>query len=325
MDILTEILGIQAEYNIWNKKDELPLYIAESYVFWSATLNGCRCIIIEPVEELTTLPAIRKQIIKIRKIENVPVVIKVQSISSYRRKSMISSSIPFITDKQVFLPFLGAYLEKYNNEPREVTKFTKSTQQLVLLYLYIKEKQFYISKATGILPYTAMTMSRAVKQLEATGLFEITKDGVSKVIESKYDKEELYDRIKIYMVSPVREIGYIEKKNITGNMVLAGTSALAEETMINDDRVKTFAVFEKAFDKALMIKELVEPDKQVKLELWRYDPMLYTDNNIADPISLALSFENKNDERIEEAVEKLLENIWRNQYGNRICGIQEMV
>ncbi len=53
-----------------------------------------------------------------------------------------------------------------------------------------------MSEATEKLPFTAMTLSRAVKQLEAVDLFTITKDGVNKVIESNYDRWELFDKIK---------------------------------------------------------------------------------------------------------------------------------
>ena len=45
-----------------------------------------------------------------------------------------------------------------------------------------------------------MTMSRAVKQLEATGLFYTTKDGVNKVITSRSNRLELYHKLKEYMI-----------------------------------------------------------------------------------------------------------------------------
>ena len=71
-------------------------------------------------------------------------------------------------------------------EPQKLTgKFVYSTQQLFLFYLYSKKKRLYISEAGKVLPFTAMTLTRAVKQLEATDLFLVAKDGVNKFIESK--------------------------------------------------------------------------------------------------------------------------------------------
>ena len=48
-------------------------------------------------------------------------------------------------------------------------------------------------------------------------------------------------------------------------------------------------------------------DKQVRLELWAYNPKQFSEDNSADDISIVLSFADTNDERIEEAVDELQE------------------
>ncbi len=310
MDMLTDIFGVQVQYESWNKQGALPMYIAGSYDFTVAIWNGCRCIVLSPTEELVTLPALKKQIKRIQEIDTVPVVIKLPSVSLYRRKKMIESGIPFITGKQAFLPFMGTFLTKEDEEAKEVTKFMFSTQQLALMYLYNNSKKLYVADATKKLPFTAMTMSRAVKQLEATGLFHTTKDGVNKVIESDYSKRELYEKVKGYLTSPVRKIGYLNKAEITADMVIAGDSVLAEVTMLNPSRVMTYAVYAKSFAKEGLVNELIDPDEQVRLELWEYDPKQFSVDNMADKLSVALSFEGNEDERVEEAVKELLEGIW---------------
>lgn len=310
MDILTDIFGVQVQYEGWNKQGALPMYIAGSYDFAVAILNGCRCIVLSPTEELVTLPALKKQIKRIQEIENVPVVIKLPTVSLYRRKKLIESGIPFITGKQAFLPFMGTFLTQENEEAIEVTKFMFSAQQLVLMYLYNNNKKLYVSDATKKLPFTAMTMSRAVKQLEAIGLFFTTKDGVNKVIESDYSGRELYEKVKTYMTSPVRKIGYLNKPDITTDMVLAGDSVLAEATKLNPSRVMTYAVYVKSFAKEKLVNELIDPDEQIRVELWEYDPKQFSEDGMADRLSVALSFEGNEDERVEEAVEELLEGVW---------------
>ncbi len=67
-----------------------------------------------------------------------------------------------------------------------------------------------------MLPFTAMTLTRAVKQLEATDLFLVAKDGVNKFIESKYKRDELFEKAKGYLMTPVRKAGYIDKTQVTG-------------------------------------------------------------------------------------------------------------
>ncbi|MCM1467588.1 MAG: hypothetical protein NC086_05520 [Alistipes sp.] len=311
MDLLTSIFGIEAQYENWNKQGVLPLYIAGSYKFQTARLNGCECIILTPEGVLDTLPALKKQIKKIQEIDNVPVVLRLSAVSAYRRKNLIEGRIPFITNKQVFLPFMGAYLTKENEETAEIKKFMFSTQQLILLYLYSGEQKLYVSEAVNKLPFTAMTMSRAVKQLEMTGLFHIWKDGVSKVIEARYDRHELFEKIRGYLSTPVRRVGYLEKANRTKDMVIAGETVLAEETMLNPGRLETYAVYVKSVDKSIVVNELIDPDKQIRIELWEYDPKQFSDDYMADKLSVALSFSESTDERIEKMVEELLESVWR--------------
>ena len=310
MDLLRNLFGITTKYSDWDRQGELPLYIALSYDFVLADLSGCRCIILSPKGELATVPALIKQIDRIQNVENVPVVIRLSSVSPYRRNKMIEEGIPFITGKQVYLPFLGTYLTKEDRTVENVNKLMFSAQQLVLLYLYSNCKRLYVSEATQRLPFTAMTMSRAVRQLEATGLFYTTKDGVNKVIESDYSGKELYNKVKEYLSSPVRIEGYICKSDVTSNMVLAGDMVLAEETILSPSKVMTYAIYARNFVKDKVAKELVDFNDQVKLELWEYDPKLLSQDSMADRLSVALSFKNQEDERIEMAVDEMLDKVW---------------
>lgn len=307
--MLTNIFGLPIKYEDWNRQNILPLYLVASYKFLNAYIAKQRCIMLVPLDGLDTLPALKKQITKIKAVDDVPVVLNLKSISIYRRNSLIEHQIPFVTEKQAYLPFLGALLTNENEkeELRQVEKFVFSTQQLFLLYLYRNEKQLYVSEATRTLPFSAMTLSRAAKQLEASGLFFVTKDGVNKVIESSYDRSELFEKGLHYLSSPVRRFGYIDRDQITKDMVLAGESALAAHTMLNPNKIETYAVSEKNFDKSALKQELVDPKKQVKLEVWAYDPKQFVKDGIADSLSVVLSFLESRDERIEEAVEQLKE------------------
>jgi hypothetical protein len=309
--MLTNIFGIPIKYEQWNKENYLPLYIAESYDFQTAMVDTQRCIMLTLKDEIATIPALRKHIKRIQEVDNVPVVFVLSTVSSYRRKSLIENKIPFVTDKQVYLPFMGTLLVEQNEPEKEVHKFMFSTQQLALLYFYVGKQRLYMAEATKNLPFTAMTLSRAVKQLEAVGLFAVTKDGVNKVIEAKYDKTLLFEKIKRYCSSPVRTVGYLEKANLTDDMVLAGETALSEMTMLNPDRVVTYAIYHKLFDKKQLIKELVDPDKQIRLEVWEYDPKQFTNGNVADSLSVVLSLIGSEDERIEEAIAEMLEKEFR--------------
>ena len=118
---------------------------------------------------------------------------------------------------------------------------------------------------------------------------------------------ELFEKAKKYLSTPVRRSGFIDKLQVTENMVFAGETALSEKTMLNPNRIVTYAISEADYDKTLLTEELVDPDKQVRLELWAYNPKQFSEDNSVDDISLVLSFTDTNDERIEEAVDELQE------------------
>ena len=305
--MIDHIFGLSIKYEPWDNKSILPLYIVNSYQFYAAYIENIRCIVIKPIEELPTLPSLKKQIQKIRVIDDVPIVLYSKTISFYRRKSLLENHIPFMTDKQVFLPFIGTLLVDEKGIEKTKDKFVYSTQLLFLAYMYNHEKKVYVSDLSKSLPFSAMTLSRAVKQLEMTDLFLVYKDGVNKVIESKYSYKELFERIQHHLLTPVRQVGYMDQSLITNYMVLAGEIALSEMTMLNPSRLRTYAVYEKDFDKTQLIDELIDPDVQVKVEIWAYDPHLFTHTNIADTLSIVLSLKENKDERIEEVLEDILE------------------
>ena len=303
----TDVFGLTINYKSWDKKQALPLYVAGNYEIDEAIVSNNRFIVMSPIGDLPTLPAMKKHIEKIQKIDDVPVAFYLKNLSDFRRKGMLESNIPFMTEKQVFLPFIGTLLMEEKNNALYKEKFMFSTQQLFLMYLYNRQNKLYVANLGNNLPYSAMTLSRAVKQLEASDLFLVYKDGVNKVIESKYDRRELFERAKPFLLDPVRKYGYIEKSRIDENMVLASESALAKNSMLNPSKLITYAIDEQKMDINQMENELVDPNKQIRLELWGYDPKLFSDDNVADGLSVALSLREIVDERIEEAIDECIE------------------
>ena len=65
------------------------------------------------------------------------------------------------------------------------------------------------------------------------------------------------------------------------------------------------------------LKDLQDSNSQVAIEMWRYDPRKLSREKMVDELSLALSLREDADERVEEAVEEMLNNLWRKIDGNR--------
>ena len=98
---------------------------------------------------------------------------------------------------------LALYLRTLLHIQKLAGKFVYSTQQLFLFYLYSKKKRLYISEAGKELPFTAMTLTRAVKRLEATDLFLVAKDGVNKFSADLQNLRKDFRALKINMSSSV--------------------------------------------------------------------------------------------------------------------------
>ena len=47
------------------------------------------------------------------------------------------------------------------------------------------------------------------------------------------------------------------------------------------------------------------------LQIWKYNPCTLSSDKTVDILSLALSYKDDPDERIEEAVEEMLNNYWK--------------
>ena len=312
MNISIDMLGMKIKYKKWNGVEKLPLYLSSGYNFRKAEIDLCECLLIEPKVELPTLPALKKQIVKIQQVENIPVVICLDNMSSFRRKNMIENRIPFIVkDKQVYLPFMGTFLQaKSDKQIAGIGRFMISTQLVFLLYVYRKNKELYLSYATKYLKYSAMTINRATKQLERSKLFQTRKDGVNKILFSELNKSELYEKIRGYLISPIVNTYYLSKNLVTNNMTLAGTSALSEQSMLSESTLMCYAIEQGDTDKNGIEIELLEPQKQVLIEEWSYSPQLFAREGIADPISIALSLADNEDERVEMAIEEMLNALW---------------
>lgn len=322
MDYLCSTLGVKTKHRKWEKEKQLPYYILDRYRIRQVWIDEMRVLFLYPRTELERIPTIKKHILKIQEIEKLPVVLCLEQVSRQRRQYFLDARIPFVVEgKQIYLPFMGIALqEKYEMEQVISEKLQPSAQLLLLYYIYQHKARFYTNDAVNELGFTAMTISRAVKQLEQTGLFVAEKEGVQKILTAKKQGRELFHEIKPRLIDPVRKKIYIDKVQIQPEMLMAGCTALAEKSMLNPSPVISYAAkVVRGGAKHQHIAEgtlqLMDPERQAELQLWKYDPQVLAVNGCVDVLSLALSFAGDGDERIEEAVEEMLEDFWEGYDG----------
>ena len=320
MNYIKDALDININIKPWNKAGSLPYYLIDKYNFSKVVLDDVPCLFIEPKGELDNLSAIKKHIIKINEFEKAHVVLDIKYIDSWRKKSLIRARIPFYVDKcQIYLPFMGIVLnERYNSNKPNIEFLMPASQLLLFYYLYQKDKELYTGNLNEKFGFTSMQISRAVTQLKSIGFISTYKDGVRIILTSEYEKKELFDLYKQYLINPVRKKLYVDFNKIINKLPVSGITALSQKTMLGAPRIKTLAYFGKIGDLS-GTNSLVDYDSQVEVEIWKYNPTLLSESSdITDTLSLAVSLQSDEDPRVEQAVEEMLDELWEKINDQRI-------
>ena len=314
---LKDIFGIEAVCQKFYDFAGLSHLLVDAYDYILVEINEVKFLAIAPVYEQPTIPTLVNHMKKISSAKNLPVVYHPRSLTYSKMKGLLQQKVPFIVDgKQTYLPFLGTFLQAIGDERNKNVRFSLPAQLLTMMYFYSREPVLYIKKAVEFLPYSAMSITRAMRELEASELFYVEKDKQNNVLRSQLAKQELFEELKARFNSPIWKCGYIDNECVSNDMVLAGEDALAEKSMLANTLPAKYAAYKKIVDIGVLNSELLDSKKQSELQLWSYDPLLFS--HIPDPISLAVSLMDVRDERVEQALDVIMEEVWEGQHGTWI-------
>lgn len=318
MEYLDKVLGIEVTYE--NAEfNHLPNFIVTRYRLQMTSLNGEKVIFLYPKTELEQIGVLKKHIARIQKNENSPVVLVLKEVTFRQKEYLIREKIPFIVEgKQIYLPFMALYLQERCSAEKPLREvILPSAQMLLLHFIYRGAQELSTSQAAKDLGVTPTSISRASKQLEKMGLLQIKKMGVQRILWSEDSSRTLFEKAEDKLVNPIKRTVYIPKELAGADMLESGYLALAEYSMLNEPNAKCYATDKISQWKDVMTNNLQDPQLQVAVEMWRYDPRKLSKQNIVDELSLALALRENTDERVEEAVEEMLNELWRKMDGYR--------
>ena len=312
MEYLNKVLGIQTKYENVIIND-LPNFIISRYKLQLVTLDDQKVIFLYPKEELEQVKSLKTHISRITKEYSFPVILILERITSRQKEYLIRDRIPFIVEgKQIYLPFMATYLqEKCDAELMTTNKILPSTQMLLLYFIYHGTKDLLTSLAAKELNLTPTSISRASKQLESLNILNVKKIGVQKILYYDGNTKKLFENAQSFLENPIKRTVYIPKSYLTDDLLESNLTALSKYSMINESGIKYYATNSISKWKDVMTANLMDQNSQIGIELWKYDPKILSKNRVVDKLSLALSFKDEDDERIEGAVEEMLENLWR--------------
>lgn len=312
---LFENLGVSIAIEKWQKEKSLPLFLRDLYSFYECQLLHESCLAMEARDEAETTPAtVRKHIQQIEDMWRHEIIYLHPSISSYNRKRLIEYKISFVVPgNQMYLPSFGIDLREHIKGMRSVKKrISPSTQAVFLFIIYNWPREGLTpSRLAQLVNYTPMTLTRAFDEIETTGLGNVEMEWRERVLHFEVNRKSLWEKSLDVLSSPVRKRVKVSAPHNTLPLLLAGESALSRHSMLAQPSRPTYAVSAQVWKVLQLNKEITElkihEPGSMEIEIWKYDPELLAREGAVDPLSLYLSLKHTKDERVEKALDTLLE------------------
>lgn len=311
MVFLETTLGIKVRYPAGTISG-LPYYLLDRYQIQPVELDSVNAAFVMPIPPMEPVSTLETHVSQIEKHLGVPGVLVLPSLTSYQKESLIRKRIPFIVEnRQIYLPFLGVYLRsRCDGDTPNLDAILPSSQLLLLHFIYGRCRDLLTSEAALALQLTPTSLSRASRQLEQMKLIRTERRGVQKVIRSDKSPRDLFGQAEPFLRNPVKRKVYVPKDLVGNDLLLSGYSALSRYSMLAPQKLECRAVNHLSTWNHVLSRHLEDPANQCQIELWMYDPRLLTCNGCVDRLSLALALRADGDERVETALEEILETIW---------------
>ena len=294
----------------------LPLYLRQRYRMFGASFLGKALVLAvekNPPESFSVGEYERHASILREKLGE-GVVFVISSLPSSARSPMIQRRIPFVVPKsQTFLPSIWIDLRDRQPLPRLLArkKFTPAAQCLLLFHLQRKPlNAIPLQEIAKTIGYSPIMITKVKTELEAAELCEAVKEGKAVVLDFKYEGKGLWEQAHPFFFGPARRHHWVKWDQPGAPALLAGISALEKKTIISADPLRTFALDHRKYLQLLKEGTLHScrgpEEATVRIESWAYDPALLSEGECVDELSLCLSLADSPDERVQQQVEKLL-------------------
>ena len=312
-----ETLGIAVNPVRWRGRDRVPVFLQDRYTFYEVRILETACVLMVDTDEEELSPAtIHKHMAKVQAHADGGLIYARDRMAAYNRKRLIAQKVPFVVPgNQMYLPMLGIDLREHFRKLRsESPKFSPSTQAVFLHWLLSRGSEAITpSGMAERLGYSPMSMSRAFDELESVNLGEFTTRGRERCVIFAEQKHELWSKAQPLLRSPVKRRRHVRSLDVPSPGVRAGLTALAHYTMLSEPAKPAFAMVAEEW-KALKQRSnaTVVPAQEPEageIEIWSYDPTLFAENGLADRLSLYLSLRDSQDERVEAALEGMMESL----------------
>ncbi|MFA5814456.1 MAG: hypothetical protein WC865_02410 [Bacteroidales bacterium] len=312
------------------KMGGLPMFIGETYTLEHAVMFDRELVFAEPRTNVGfSIQQIEKHFELIRKALNRDVILVLSELAAYYRKRLIEKGISFVVPgKQLFLPNLLIDLRENYTHPKTRKRgltLLPSAQFLLIYHILHRYKKnqienYSFKEIANVLGYTAMAITKAAENLKQLEIIEVAGDR-EKFIRFKLDRAELWRDLeqRNLWINPVVKKVFVDEKPNGVFMLPSNATALPQYTDMNPSRQEFFALDKTLYyrlQKNNLLRNANESEGKYCLEIWKYNPLALAGempnaDAVVDPLSLYLSLKDNHDERMEMALEQIINKfIW---------------
>ncbi len=309
---LQSTLGMNIEAKPWEKEQTLPLYLRSGRRYSVLIIENKECLCIEIDAADFQIAAYTKQLHRLSSYWDGLVLLCFQSLTTYQRKALIEQHIAFVVPgSQLYFPQMGMILQERKAAPvKQTEKLSPAAQRMFLYFLVNRIEQEEVSKLPQILDISAMTASRAIQELTALNLISSERSGRKKNFTLEKEHKALFQQAAPYLNDPVRKRVFVSQAPELMSLPKSGLTALSVQTMLNPPGYPCYAIGSKMF-KEMGLKQVdpawAMPGTCAELEIWNYDPNILAQDGCVNALPLALSLKCNQDERVQQAVEEMME------------------
>ncbi len=320
-DYLDKTLALQSQMTPWANAKALPFLLRDHYDFFTLFLLGTQRLLMVAKTKTEETPAtVRKHTEMAKEHWKGEVIYVPQVITPFNRARLIEQRVSFIVPgRQLYLPDLGVALSEHFKKfaMAPIKTYSPATQLVILDVLNNGSKEVLNGTQLGEkFGYSLMTISRVLNELEETGLAAVKIQGRERKVEFHLSKRELWEKAKPQLRDPIKMSRTEYERNAAAKRgyIESGLTALAHYSHLVEPNEKTYAT---DMNPALRLKTGAEllngPDwdheHRIQLEVWSYDPKRFAKDGRVDPFSLYLCLRGDQDERVEAALEEMMEKV----------------
>lgn len=315
-EYLEQILHQSIQEHPYESLEKLPLGCRNAFALSIVEIQKQEILIAAPIETMN-LTELRKMRIQLERYTGFQCVFLfkkkqtgIQFLRWWKKEFLLYGKIIRYT----FLLW-GYFCKEMNTENRSVVlSFHFLTQKLLLKALYEGWQDVSAVQAAEKLEVSRMSITRCYDEIEALGMSFIKMNGRSRRFFASVDKKAMWEDMRPFLRNPIIREFRLEKKP-DAEMILGGISALAEYSMLSEERYVTYAV-EKNQISELGLKSIHEvPNNEepvcIVQEVGYILP--FKDKKAVDPLSLSLMLSDADmeDPRVENCLNEMLEElIW---------------